>query len=136
MYLTAQRVRAPTGFEGINAFYYRNGVDVWAPAFHPPVIPDQDPGELAWQIVTLAPPGNNVRSYLDIVAADLTPVSTVRRSFAALAASFNPEQLPFEVEVDPYCWFRFNAEQALAHVWRQESRLLLEWAILAYQPPG
>jgi hypothetical protein len=132
MYLTAQRVRhVPTGAEGINAFYYFSHVDVWNPAVRPPTIPDQDPGELVHSIITLAPPGNRVRSYLDIVARDLTPASTLRLAFAT-ATNVQPTQLPFFIEV-PHGWFRFGAEQAIAPMWRQEFGRLFEWALFVYQ---
>jgi hypothetical protein len=36
----------------------------------PPGIPDQDPGQLVEQHINLQPPGNTVRSYLDVVAPD------------------------------------------------------------------
>jgi hypothetical protein len=131
MYLTAQRVRHPNGPEGINAFYYSSGVDVWAPDFRPPRTPDADPGELVHEIITLAPPGNRVRSYLDIVAGDRTPAVTIRRVFASAAWAAQPRELPFAVEIAP-CWFRFGTERAVAPMWRQEVRMLFEWAILAY----
>ena len=132
MYLTAQRVRHPEGPEGINAFYYQSGVDVMAPEFRPQRTPDADPGELVHEIITLAPPGNRVRSYLDIVAPDGTPAVTIRRAFATAAGTAQPIELPFAVDASP-CWFRFGAEQALAAMWRQELRMLFDWAVFGYQ---
>lgn len=133
MYLTAQRVRrARDGREGINAFYYVSQLDVWAPEHEPPFTPDEDPGVLENQILTVPPPGNRVRSYLDVVAEDFTPLVTIRRSFAIAAGQIQPAGLPFDVVVGA-CWFRFNAEAALVHVWRHEMGLLFEWAVMTYQ---
>jgi hypothetical protein len=132
MYLTAQRVRRLDGAGGINAFYYYGGFDVWAPGRRPPQTPDADRGELVHQIITLPPPGNRLRSYLDIVAQDMTPAATIRRAFAMADGTVQPTRLPFEIEMAP-CWFRFSAEYDLAVMWRQEFRLLFEWAIMVYQ---
>jgi hypothetical protein len=133
VYLTAQRVRdVPTGHEGVNAFYYFSHVDVWDPAHCPPRIPDGDPGELVHEIITLKPPGNRVRSYLDIVARDLTPASTIRRAYADAIGIAQPPQLPFIIR-RPHCWFRFGAEHSIAPMWRQEFWRLFEYAIFVYQ---
>ncbi len=132
MYLTAQRVRNQAGAEGVNAFYYVSGVDVWLPANLPPIVPDQDPGVLEHEVVTLAPPGNRVRSYLDIVAQDFTHAVDIRRAFAIAAATAQPNALPFALVVGP-CWFRFNADIGYAHIWRHELGFLFEWAIVVYQ---
>jgi hypothetical protein len=138
MYLTAQRVRDLEGHEGTNAFYYWSGVDVWSSAYYPPLTPDRDPGELVHPIITLLPPGNRVRSYLDVVATDLTPSGTIRHAFAMADGRALPDRLPFTIEIAS-CWFRFGAEHGLASMWRQEFRRLFECAITAYQvyePPG
>jgi hypothetical protein len=132
MYLTAQRVRDRHGHEGTNAYYYHCGFDVWAPEHRPPRTPDADPGELVHHIITLPPPGNRVRSYLDVVAPDSTPAATIRRAFAIADGLVQPDRLPFWLDVTP-CWFRFGAENPLAGMWRQEFRRLFEWAIIVYQ---
>ena len=132
MYLTAQRVRDPAGHEGTNAFYYCSGFDVWDDFHRPPRTPDQDPGVLQNRIIALAPGGNRVRSYLDVVADDSAHAATLRRAFARADGRVRPAQLPFSHE-EPGCWFRFGAEQALAPAWRQEFRRPFEWALYVYQ---
>ena len=85
MYLVAQRVLAPAGTEGINAFCYVHGPYVWQ-GLPPAGIPDQNPGTLAAQTIVIRPPGNRVRSYLDVVAPDETSWSELRPAFMAFVS--------------------------------------------------
>lgn len=69
MYATAHRVRSGKDVEGINAFLHRHGQDAAWPA-DPSAIPERDPGQQVWDAVTVPPGGNDVLSYLDVIAPD------------------------------------------------------------------
>ena len=69
MYATAHRVRSRRDVEGINAFLHRHGHDVAWPA-DPSAIPERDPGQQVWEAVAVVPGGNEVLSYLDVIAPD------------------------------------------------------------------
>ena len=118
MYITAQHVRAHAGAEGINAFHYNHGPFGWQ-GLPPQGIPDQNPGTLVSQRIIVPPPGNRVRSYLDIVAPDETPWSEIRPAFMTFVS---------EAQSTPFPWtgvygrvvFRLGMEQALANGWQRE----------------
>lgn len=118
MYLTAQRVIAHGGQEGINAFHYKHGAQSWS-GLPPPGIPDQDPGVLAGERIAVPPPGNRVRGYLDIVAPDDTPAGEIRQSLVMFLSRVQRAPLPWEGVVGR-CLFRVGLEQALAGQWRRE----------------
>lgn len=85
MFLTAHRVTSPSsGRSGINAFYYRHGDEVAVDWTNPdPVaIGETEPGILVGDAIEVAPGGNLVRSYLDVVAHDATPVAAVEKALA------------------------------------------------------
>ena len=119
MYLTAQRVHSPaTGNEGINAFFYVHGPHIWQ-GLPPQGIPDQNPGELVAETVVIAPPGNRVRSYLDVVAPDETPWTEIRPAFMAFVSDAQRRPLPW-VGIFGRCFFRLGVEHALAQRWQRE----------------
>ena len=68
MYLAAQRVRS-TGRTGVNVFLYRHppGSIAWADPGH---VVEQMPGELVSSEIEVPPGGNEVLSFLDVVAAE------------------------------------------------------------------
>jgi hypothetical protein len=69
VYLTSHHVASPSsGHEGVNTFLYLHGSYTWTVL--PPGVPDQNPGTLTAQSISVRPPGNRVRSYLDIIAPD------------------------------------------------------------------
>lgn len=113
MYLTAHRVVSPTaGRAGINAFYYRHGdasaVDWGDP--DPGFVAESEPGELVSDDIDVAPGGNLVRSYLDVVAHDSTPLEAVTQAldrFRESALGSLPAVLRGKVSI------RFNAEAGL-----------------------
>src|SRR3990172_1996927 len=89
MFLTAHRVTSPSsGRSGINAFYYRHGDEVAVDWTNPdPVaIGETEPGILVGDAIEVAPGGNLVRSYLDVVAHDATPVAAVEKALAGCRA--------------------------------------------------
>lgn len=119
MYLTAQRVKHPmSGEEGINAFSYMHGPRLWD-GLPPNGIPDEDPGELASSRVAVAPPGNRVRSYVDIVAPDETPWTEIRPAFIAFVSEAQASDMPWSGVVGR-CFFRAGMEAALATNWQEE----------------
>jgi len=123
MYATAHRVVSPTtGDEGINAFHYLHGYE-WDGA-PDEFLPDKNPGTLLDESVAVPPPGNWVRSYLDVVAPDGTAPGEIARALAQ-ASRTAPASFP-AVWTSGRLWFRFGLERALLPVWRHELSLLLE----------
>ncbi len=105
MYLSAQRVRSPsTGQHGVNLFAYLHG---------PPVagqlpLPEQNPGTLVWfDTSQLAPPGNDVLSYLDVVTYDGLPLDEIRQYLAALKHTMVPGGNPTVMQWGPL-WIRYG----------------------------
>ena len=127
IYLTAHRVVSPHDMEGINAFSYVRGSSIWPDAPPVPITVDTDPGELRHQRIELPPPGNRVRSFLDLVA----PADVTRPEIAAAVETLSrrsaPQHLPAEW-VQGRLWVRFGADRALLPFWRAELRLLGEAA--------
>jgi hypothetical protein len=126
MYVTAHRVVSPsTGAEGVNAFHYIHGGYVWEGAPPPEFHPETNPGTLFNDAVEVPPPGNRVRSYLDVVAPDDTPAGEIERAVAEATAREVPSRFP-ATWTTGRLWVRLGLEGALVPVWRQELRLLLE----------
>jgi hypothetical protein len=133
VYLTAHHVVSPTTLrEGINAFLYLHGLPAWRV---PPVgVPDQNPGQLVQQKIEVTPPGNRVKSYLDVVAPDDAARAEIRQSFITFVSQVQREPLPWEGVVGR-CLFRFGIERSLAPHWRQElHRLYLEIQAIDHRP--
>jgi hypothetical protein len=122
MYLTAQHVVSSDGSAGINAFHYQHGPLVWQ-GLPPPGIPDLEPGTLVNQSVVVEPPGNRVRSYLDVIAPDETPVAEIRQAFIGFLSEAQPTPLPW-AGVSGSCFFRLSMERTLAAHWQREVALL------------
>lgn len=129
MYLAAQRVRASSGREGINAFFYRHG-RVWLGAPPPDVFPERDPGELVHEYIELPPPGNRVRSYLDIVAPDDTPSAKLIGRARDLLGTGEQRPLPWSI-LDGDSLVRFGLDEALLPSWNAELGALLRAALRA-----
>lgn len=114
MFLTAHRVVKPSenGRAGINTFYYRHGNEApidWTNP-DPTLVAETYPGVLVSDDVEVAPGGNLVRSYLDVVVHDSAPLATVVEAlerFRATALGELPALLRGEVGI------RFNAETGL-----------------------
>jgi len=119
MYLTAQRVQRPsTHEEAIHAFYYMHGPCVWD-GLPPDGIPDENRGELASSAIALSPPGNSVRSYLDITAPDETLWTEIRPALVAFVSEAQAGEMPWGGVVGR-CFFRISMEAALAADWQRE----------------
>jgi len=110
MYLTAQRVRAANGHQGVNTFIYRHGPDFWLG--WPPFLPEENPGTLFDHQLEVTPPrGNRVLSFLDIMAPDSSATAPrIRTAFDTLMALYphTGVQFPGGVEVGD-AWFRYAA---------------------------
>ncbi|MEK7270836.1 MAG: hypothetical protein AAB215_07865 [Planctomycetota bacterium] len=124
MYVTAQRVEDTKDRkkQGINSFLYSHGPQSWTGAPPAGVLPDADPGELVASDIHLPPPGNLVRSYLDVVAPDGTPIQAISDAVAALP---DPEAVPITWTAGPI-WCQFAVDAAMAGEWRGEIRILLD----------
>jgi hypothetical protein len=119
MYLTAHHVVSPSsGLEGINAFHYAHGPYTWERT-PPPGIPDQNPGELVARNVVIAPPGNRVRSYLDLVAPDETGWAEIRPAFMGFVGHSQRNPFPWTGQIGR-CFFRLGMDFALAQQWQRE----------------
>lgn len=119
MQLTAQRVISPVSKQhGINVYFYIHGDYTWhGPADHLPKAMFCD------SIITVHPPGNRVRSYIDIISPDTSSRQEVARAFEIFVGAVPRLGLPARC-YDNATTFEFNAEQSLAQVWGIELRQL------------
>jgi hypothetical protein len=124
MYLTAHHVVSPPPGhrEGINAFLYLHGPRAWD-ASSSGRAPDEDPGRLVAQSISVSPPGNRVRSYLDIVAVDEIRWEDVRVGLMDFTGRNQPSPLPWDGQ-GGRCYFRLGMELALAQHWHKELAVL------------
>jgi hypothetical protein len=122
MYLTSQHVLAPaTRHEGVNSLLYLHGPCSWqAP---PAEIPDQNPGTLVAQSISIRPPGNRIRSYLDIVAPDEARWDEIRVALMDFVGRAQRNQLPW-VGQSIRCSFRLGMDLGLAQQWQRELAVL------------
>lgn len=118
MYLTAQHVRSIHGQEGINVFRYEHGPYTWQ-GLPPLGIPDQNPGELVAQQISVPPPGNVVRSYLDVIAPDEVLWPEIRPAFMAFVGQAQLQTFPWQ-GVFGRCYFRVGMDRELSDSWRHE----------------
>lgn len=103
MYVTAHHVRRhpgePREAEGINAFVHLHG-----PAFTLPrdarYVPDNQPGREVVDLrdVTVPPGGNEVRSWLDVVAPDGTDISLAKGALDQARVALAEDRLPLVVQ--------------------------------------
>jgi hypothetical protein len=115
MYVTAHRVRTRL-LEGINAYLYAHGGSIW----QAPPEPEIEPGELVNSMLTVAQVGGNeVRSFLDMVAPDGTWWSELRPRLLQFVDSNRRNSLPWRGVVHG-CLFRLGMDRQLARTWQQE----------------
>ncbi|MHB8876959.1 MAG: hypothetical protein ACYC8T_24955 [Myxococcaceae bacterium] len=95
MYLTAQRVRASDGREGVNVIGYSHRGATYADIDwrNPDVvhISEEQPGRLMFTVFALDTKGNSVRSFLDVAVSDEVPARTVAALLEAAALSWQAE---------------------------------------------
>ena len=129
MYVCAQRVAqslARGGAEGINAFYYVHKQDPWSGNSQRPLLPEVNPGVLVDSLIEVPPPGNDVRTYLDVVAADEVSLLQVIRAMRHHAP---PTRFPVEWTSEGV-WCRSGIERALEDNWENELEQLMARVIL------
>lgn len=126
MRLVAQRVLSARGLQGVNAFCYLHGAYVWLD--RPPLHIMDAPGELVNSNITVQPPGNRVRSYLDIVTPDQTANQKILDDILNPIDLFANQPLPLNVQSGDTN-FTFNIEQSLAPAWHRELEVLLHNAL-------
>lgn len=124
MYVTAHRVRNSSGMEGVNAFYYVHGPSLPSDLGS---IPDGDPGTLCTQSLAISPPGNRVRSFLDIVAPDGEGWPEVRHAFMSFVSGQHLAPFPWSARVG-CCYLRTGMDTQAARAWRHEIALLFRAA--------
>lgn len=118
MYLTSHHVVSPsTGREGVNTFLYLHG-DSWTQPHS--MVPGQNAGTLVAQSISIRPPGNRVRSYLDIVAPDEARWEEVHFGLMTALRGGAP---PWAARVGK-CFFRLGMELELAKRWQHELAVL------------
>jgi hypothetical protein len=76
------------------------------------------------QTISLPPGGNDVRSYLDVIAPDETPTQEIRNAVVPFVDRSRGRALPW-AETIGRCTFRFGVEQGLHASWPEEFRRLL-----------
>lgn len=122
MYLTSHHVVSPSSErEGVNTFLYLHGPHIWTA--RPPEIPDQNPGTLTAQSISIRPPGNRVRSYLDIIAPDETRWEEVRVGLMDFVGNYQRSALPWAGQ-SGRCFFQLGMESGLANHWQKELAVL------------
>jgi hypothetical protein len=125
MYLTAQRVLAPSGENNINGFLYEHGAVTWQT---PPEPIEGAIGKLVHTFIMVPQGGNKVLSFVDIVASDDVPYAHIRERLCAwLTAQANmphPHPLPW-TGVDGDMRFGLAMITTLAKAWRSEVGHLL-----------
>lgn len=133
MYVAAQRVISPiTGMRGVNIFMYQHGAGAWIGTVPPYFLPDVNPGVLVWHDTQLAPPGNRVLSYLDIVAPDEMPLLELRQYITGLKLALVEAGNP-TVDTWGPIWVRFGLGQVLP--WRTELGALAGHLVLRLPLP-
>lgn len=117
MYLTAQRVYSlRTRKTGVNAFLYRHG-DATVPgmSWDRPMIErvaDDVIGTRGPEHIEIAPGGNRVLSFVDIVAADPTPIAQIEEAVREFRAKFTTARLPESLTLGAIA-IRFGAQYGL-----------------------
>jgi len=129
VFLVAQRVVSPTdGRDGINAFLYAHPGRVWKGAPPPDIANRQESGRLVNQLISVPPPGNRVRSFLDIAAPDELAWSSIQAGFVTFAASQQETPFPWAGTAGD-CLFGLSMEEALAKAWKEEVANLYRMAL-------
>ena len=126
MRLAAQRVIAPAGTQGVNAFCYLHGPYRWLDRAPPEIA--MNPGVLVNSHVEVPPPGNRVRSFLEILAPDATASQQLQSDISDSVSLFENQPFPLSVQIGSTS-FQFNVERALAPAWHHEIEVLLHYAL-------
>ena len=71
------------------------------------------------QVLQLAPPGNRVRSYLDLICPDETQWLEIRQSFIQFVGQVRGGPMPWDDFVGR-CTFRIGMDIGVAATWQTE----------------
>ena len=140
MYLTAQRLYSlKTTRTGINAFLYRHGqAPVPGMSWDRPIVErvaDEYIGTRGPEHVEVAPGGNRVVSFVDIVTADATPAPQIEEAVREFKATFSTDSLPASMTVGAVA-IRFGAQYGLFEGAREELAAIAAEAMSLLQHPG
>lgn len=118
MYLAAQRVLSSHQKVGVNVYYYLHGYefDVSAADFF---LPETNPGVLRQQWIDVQPGGNEVLSYLDVVATDSIGIDALLTSLGALKHVLRRIGDQTEARWGPL-WVRYGYQANLRVPWATE----------------
>jgi hypothetical protein len=123
MYLTAHHVVSPAKQrEGVNAFFYLHQGQAWE-HLSPFDVAERNPGTLVAQSISVAPPGNRVRSYLDIVAPDDVRWEEVHAALMEFVGRCQSGPLPWAGE-SRTAYFRVGMARAVTNRWQRELAIL------------
>lgn len=130
MYLTAQRVISSPPYQtGINSFLFEHGNNYFWNSPPPDIfMPENDTGLLVAQHITVDPGGNEVYSYLDIVAPDETEKSTIKLALSTMPSLVGKQPFPLQKVTDSI-FVAFNVGDHLLPVWHAEFQQLVEAAM-------
>lgn len=140
MYLTAQRVFSMKANKtGVNAFLYRHDPDgVPGMSWDQPLLPrvaDNHIGRRGPEHVEIAPGGNRVLSFIDIVTADSTPIDQVQDATRKFATTMLSSDLPAMHTIGAVA-IRFGAQHGLDEVQlREEFAQIAEHALNLLEHP-
>lgn len=139
MYVTVQHVRSPDGADGFNAYYHVHGSNVsldWGSASTIEQVADSTPGRLISGSIAVYPGGNEVLSYLDVVAQDETPAKAIRGALSRFRSdAARPEDLVRPAVVDRI-GVRFSLQGGLAGQEDKEFERLCDHASPLVDDPG
>lgn len=123
MYLTTHHVVSPASLrEGVNVFLYLHGAYTWdGPP--PPGVPEENPGALTAQSISIPPPGNRVRSFLDIVIPDEAKWEEVRVGLMDFVGRSQRSPMPWSGH-SGRCFFRVGMDLGLTSQWHREIAIL------------
>lgn len=131
MYLTAQRVLAPSGETGINVFLHVHG-NSRLPSLELPnaiaLVADTQPGEMTAHGCDVKPGGNRVLSFIDIVAPDGCPMDAITVAVEELGRRIATAALPVSA-INNGVGVRFGANSGLYDALDQEFRELAQRAL-------
>jgi hypothetical protein len=99
MYITAQRVRNAEGKTAIHTFRHRHDSERCPFPENPLTVPYQAPGVLEVHEAELPMGGNDVLSYLDLIAAEHNPIAAARERLRDLGPLLEGRMLPVAVQL-------------------------------------
>jgi len=127
MYITAHLVKSRDQREGINAFLHIHGATFQWPD-DASSLPDTTPGRSVLRRTDLPPGGNNVRTYLDIVAPDGTSRAEIERALSAFSRDLCERRNPTAFN-HGVVTIRFGVELALEALRAQHLEMLIRPAL-------